>query len=214
MNDFKNQIEVRNTQIHGETDWHWVKSDSGAFGRIDDGPMRDWMESHSLKYFKYLRSNDLIVTGGACCGMHVRFYAKRFNTVVAYEPDPRSFHCMVNNAPYDNVVKLNAAMGDKPGFVRFSRQSEQNIGMNQVHENGQLHVPVIPIDSLALQACSMIQLDVEGYEDLVLRGAVETIKRFKPVIAAERYHHSHLLESLDYQVVDQSISDVIWIPSI
>lgn len=209
---FIEDIEVRDVQIAGESDWHWIKSDVGGFGDRTDGPMRDWLDGHSYKYFKYLRDTDTIVTGGGCCGMHIRFYAKRFKTVIAFEPDPRSFHCMVNNAPYDNVIKLNAAIGRESGMTRIGRRSEQNIGMNGIDPNGPILVPILPIDSLRLHACSLIQLDVEGYEHEALLGALETIQKFKPVIVAERYRNDTFMQSLGYQFADTSFMDNIYVP--
>jgi hypothetical protein len=41
------------------------------------------------------------------------------------------------------------------------------------------------LDSLELTACRLIKIDVEGMELPVLRGAVETIGRFKPLLYVE-----------------------------
>jgi hypothetical protein len=114
---FDDLIEIRKIDILGETDWFWVKGDDGCFGDAQDGPMRDWIEGHSTKYFQHLRGYDTVVTGGAACGMHARFFARRFRHVFAFEPDPLNFHCLVNNAPFENVVKLNAAIGHGNGIV-------------------------------------------------------------------------------------------------
>jgi hypothetical protein len=46
-------------------------------------------------------------------------------------------------------------------------------------------VPTITIDSLALEACNLLCLDIEGMEIEAMTGAVETIKRFRPVIHLE-----------------------------
>jgi len=44
---------------------------------------------------------------------------------------------------------------------------------------------MLMLDQLELDACGLIQLDVEFYELNVLRGALKTIEKFKPVITCE-----------------------------
>ena len=97
--------------------------------------------------------------------------------------------------------------------------------------------PMITLDSLNLDNVGLIQLDVEYYELNVLRGAIETIKKFKPVITCELgflsyfdavkqeglNHNATILEGntleaaildllgpIGYQKVDQSVADGIF----
>ena len=53
------------------------------------------------------------------------------------------------------------------------------------HSFSERGVEHITIDSLNLHTCDYIKIDVEGAEILVLMGAIETIKKFKPVIMFE-----------------------------
>nr|WP_245933001.1 FkbM family methyltransferase [Caballeronia novacaledonica] len=46
-------------------------------------------------------------------------------------------------------------------------------------------VPMISIDSLALERVDFIKIDVEGMEMDVLKGAAETLKRCAPVLLVE-----------------------------
>jgi hypothetical protein len=60
----------------------------------------------------------------------------------------------------------------------------------------------------------MIQLDVEGFEYHVLEGAIETIQKFKPVIAAERFNSSEqqaIMKQINYTLVDVSAMDAIYV---
>lgn len=46
-------------------------------------------------------------------------------------------------------------------------------------------VDVIRLDDLALESCHLLKIDIEGAEPLALSGAVETLKRFHPIIISE-----------------------------
>lgn len=213
---FLHEIEIRDVDIQGQSQWYWPKGDTGAFGDATDGPMRDWIEGHSTKYFKYLDNNSLVVTAGACCGMHTRFYANKFERVYAFEPDARSFHCMVNNTPFRNVVKFNAGLGATCGTYKLDITNTDNIGIHKIvppNLMGENYHPIqmLTIDSLNLPACSLIQLDVELYEKQVLLGAEETIDKYKPVIVVEHFSDHEFMDRLGYKKVDQSFSDSIYV---
>ena len=51
--------------------------------------------------------------------------------------------------------------------------------------NGNGNIPTLLIDDLNLTECDLIMLDVEGYELHALNGAIETIKKYGPVICVE-----------------------------
>jgi hypothetical protein len=74
-------------------------------------------------------------------------------------------------------------------------------------------VPQMMIDDLVLTECDFIWLDIEGYEIFALRGATETIKKFKPVIFAERDSHdvTSFLAEFGYQKKGASAADSIYV---
>jgi FkbM family methyltransferase len=207
-------IETRNINVDGVSEWVWPKSDKGAFGSENDGPMRDWLKGHKQAYFETIKDFDTIVTAGANCGMYTRFYSQLFKHVYAFEPDPLNFHCMVNNNQYDNVIKFNCALGDKNGTVGLNNSSTGNVGTHSINNtiDSKLYIQMLTIDSLNLENCSCIQLDVEGYELPCINGALETIARFKPVIITEKFKDEQFMQALGYKYHKQSYSDHIFIP--
>lgn len=46
-------------------------------------------------------------------------------------------------------------------------------------------VDVIRLDDFGLESCHLLKIDIEGAEHLALCGAVETLKRFRPIILSE-----------------------------
>lgn len=67
-------------------------------------------------------------------------------------------------------------------------------------------VKSITLDSLALEKCALLKLDVEGMEDVALMGAINLIKKSKPIIFFERH-------KTDYQKVKSILKEcgyAIW----
>jgi len=218
---YLDEVEIRELDVEGtkgtsefeeaEDRWIWIKKDQGAW----DGPNRDWRSSHKDKYFKYLKHRRVVITAGTNQGMYVRFFAKKFGHVYAFEPDPLNFHCMSVNNQVDNVIKINAGLGEEAGWCFVQRNGFENTGTWSINETTG-HIPVMAIDSFCFPIVDLIQLDTEGYEEKVLKGAKRTIQRCQPVIAVENGQTEGiqaLMDELKYREVDQSVADKIFVPS-
>lgn len=169
------------------------------------------------------------VQAGGSLGIFPKRLAEVFETVYTFEPAPDAFSALVHNAPAPNIVKMQAALGEARQLVGLSRSRRKPGRAGAVHEglthvDGPGVVPTLRIDDLALPACDLICLDLEGYELYALRGAVETIHRCRPVIAAEVNqhigHYGHraddvhdLMRVLGYRHVSREQSDDVFLPS-
>jgi FkbM family methyltransferase len=177
MNDFRDSLLLINNR------WAW---------RADDVNFQTFKalsaETELLKLITpFLRGREIMVQAGGHCGMQVEKFALHFETVYTFEPDPRNFYCLSSNLPYGNVVKIQGCLGDAPGFVSLM-QPLDDIGSGCIAPGSKTgRFPVFTIDGLGLQSCDFIQLDLEGYEFFALKGAVETIKKFLPVLCLEFY---------------------------
>lgn len=129
-----------------------------------------------------------VVQAGACLGVYPSYLAKMFETVYCFEPAADLFTVMTQNAPADNIVRFQAALGDVRGLVGTSRIRRD--GKTNAHE-GITHVvpggttPTLLLDDLSLPVCDLVQLDLEGMELAALRGAVQTLHRCRPVVVLE-----------------------------
>lgn len=206
---FDNQVYLRETKICGVGPWLWPKEDTGAW----EGPHNEY-EGLQDKVLRRTKKRDVIVQSGGCCGMYPRLWSEKFETVYTFEPDPLSFHCLVNNCQSERIHKFNAALGRERGMIWLNqRDNKKNVGMHQVATNktggDSVQVQVMLIDDLNLSACDVMQLDVEGYEFNVLKGAEKTIERFKPVIVVENPSVTVLnfLTNFGYQQYDTNAAD-------
>lgn len=201
-------LTFRNEFVDDVQGWLWPKADNGGW----DGPKKDWEAWHSHKYFEYVKNYNVCIQAGGNCGMYPRLLGRMFQVVYTFEPDPLNFHCLVNNCQLNNVIKINAALGDSHKMVVVNRKTMSNVGMHKVSEDRTGAIPQFMIDDLALPTCDFICLDVEDYELSVLKGAVRTIHKFHPVISAENGKAvEEFLGELGYKRVDMSVADSIFI---
>ena len=116
----------------------------------------------------------------------------------------------------DNIVKLNAALGPSHQLVNVSKDQDWDInyGIRTVVPDQSGVTPMLKIDDLALDQCDLIMLDVESYELKALKGAVETLEKFGPVVFAEQHPGCDscepFLRAFGYSVIDYSFHDLIF----
>lgn len=171
----------------------------------------------------YCSNFDTVVQAGGNVGVWPKELSKHFKAVYTFEPDNINFQCLSRNVNEMNVVKMQAALGDKPGLICLVKQ-RTNCGAHFVQPNVQGIVPTLRIDDLGLTSCNLIQFDIEGFELFALQGAKNTIEKFKPVIVVEekglgeKYGVeeeavSGLLATLGYKFADKFHRDVVYIPT-
>ena len=115
--------------------------------------------------------------------------------VVAFEPQRIAYYSLCGNAVQNNLDHVTchqAAVGAAAGKITVpvpDYRREQNFGAIDLSQDYRhvpsYPVPVVRIDDLGLTACDFVKIDVEGMERQVLEGAVETIRRFKPILYVE-----------------------------
>jgi FkbM family methyltransferase len=158
--------------------WWWPTEDTSTW---------KFLNNHfdlPTKVSKYVDKKNVVVQAGGNCGMYPKQYGEIFNTVYTFEPDWLNFYCLVRNCPDDHIIKSQACLGDKPDLVKLK---VRHFSRGKSFINGKGRYPVYLIDNLGLTECDLIHLDIEGYEYFALNGAVETIKKFQPVIAIEMW---------------------------
>lgn len=166
----------------------------------------------------------VVVQAGGNVGVWPLHLAGFFAQVVTFEPDACNFACLSQNvAEMPNVRAVNAALGSTAGHCGTRVENISNCGAHFVeYEAGD--VPVATIDGLDLTGCGLLALDIEGAEPLALAGAVETIRKFRPVILIEhkglagRFGFSDAeieaeLTRIGYRIAKRLTNDIIAVPT-
>jgi FkbM family methyltransferase len=123
------------------------------------------------------------------------------NRVWAFEPSPESYRCAAITLrlnQIDNVTLMNAALGEQSGRRELVTQSGRVALGGASHIAGGRNGPelrraqttpveIVTIDDVVSEdrSVSVIQLDVEGYEERALTGAMRTIRRRQPLLILE-----------------------------
>lgn len=202
------EFEIREENIDGFEKWTWVKEDTGGW----TGPMNDWRKHHKSKIIKYCKNFNVVIQAGGCMGMYPRLLSKIFGVVYTFEPDPTNFYCLVNNTQGRNVVSFNAAIGETPGLISMIGPREINRGTGKVEEKETSFIPRMIIDQIPYRHCDLIMLDLESYEGPALKGAMETMAKFNPVVFAERGRNViDFMKRLGYENVDHASADTIFV---
>lgn len=205
---YSSEVYVRQDTVGGVGPWTWINSDNGAW----DGPKHDWETSHVDGIMNLVEDWSVCVQAGGNHGVYPRLLSEAFQHVYTFEPDPLNFYCLVDNCQKDNIYKMQAALGEYTGLVKVNRGAMNNTGTHTVSTEGDCFVPMVTIDSLNLRSCGFIMLDIERYELQALKGALQTIEKYRPVIQCELGNKDilDLLSPFGYKDVGKSKADTLY----
>lgn len=194
---------------------HWVKAAGGYVLEVPAGDhLCHWLsagrpyEGLVVRLIASLVRGGLFVDVGAHVGNHSIYAAKRGARVVAVEPHPATCHLLRRNVARNavDVQIIQAALGAEFGAASIEVPISSNIG-TAVVSFGEGLLCVMTLDSLKL-APTLIKVDVEGAEECVLAGAVETLREHRPALVCEGTGalFADLLEDLGYRRVGHSLA--------
>jgi FkbM family methyltransferase len=115
--------------------------------------------------------------------------------VMSFEPQRMCYYSLCANVSLNNltnIVCLQQAVGKEAGFVEVPEldfQQKGNFGSLELdrpyNAPGSCRVKVVTVDSLNLPKIDLIKADVEGMEADVIRGAIKSIEKHRPVLYIE-----------------------------
>ncbi|MHA1240858.1 MAG: FkbM family methyltransferase [Promethearchaeota archaeon] len=130
------------------------------------------------------------------CGAYIGDSALVFETyyhpknIYSFEPNKFNYNFLLETIKLNNLKKtipVKLGVGSKVSSKKFKYSHDSS----KVDKNGDNIIEITTIDKFVSSKnldIGLIQMDVEGYELETLKGAVETIKEFKPILLICIYH--------------------------
>lgn len=143
---------------------------------------------------------DLAFNCGANAGQAAKVLAANFERVISYEPCQESYRILADESPA-NVTPILAALSDHEGTVTLTEsaysittgQLTTGSGLAWGEKVGERVVPCSTVDAeVELYGVpDLIQVDTEGHEVLVIRGALDTLRDHHPALLIEVHRKEH-----------------------
>jgi FkbM family methyltransferase len=113
----------------------------------------------------------------------------KYESIYAFEPDKYNFNDL-NDYIKENQIKYaytyNCGTSNSGGVLRFN---SGNGVYSKFDENAEDSIVLDTIDNvLSGKRASFIKMDIEGSEKEALKGAENTIRKYRPVLAISAYH--------------------------
>lgn len=164
---------------------------------------------------KYVRKGSVALDVGGCIGTYAYHLARRAETVYVFEPNPQMAE-RIRRSQIKNAIVENVALSAEAGTGRLripklaSGRVEKGMASLESHVVDDaaaaeiVDVPLRRIDDYHFKGVSFIKIDVEGHEEAVVAGALDTIKGSQPVllIEIEERHNKGGLARLDATLGD------------
>lgn len=176
---------------------------------------RDFYERALLdKFAEYCRLNNkcgVFLDVGANIGNHSIFLNSLdlFQKTIAFEPAKDTFQILSKNVDInkanDKIEIKNIALGSIRKTALLEHTDKNNIGMNRIvvgqdrlHKNEGEYVEICVLDELYPDLlCDAIKIDVEGFEYEVVKGAIDLLRRSKPILWIETFEETSLNQLID-----------------
>jgi FkbM family methyltransferase len=159
-------------------------------------------EPHMVKLFRTVASDsEVILDVGANIGCTALLLGGLSKTVYGFEPSPTTFEFLqknISSSGLSNVFLQNIGLGAESGEYTLTFAPSNRSGgfvSNQTQASVGHTVEKIVIrqmdevlNSLNISKVDFIKIDVEGFEGHVIRGAKQTLTKYRPTVVLELNH--------------------------
>ena len=148
-----------------------------------------------------VRNKHIIDAGGYVGDTALLFSSYTDKSIHVFEASPSNMDIIretIRLNQLENIVPVSKALGEKSGTATFSL-GERNSCNSLVERPGynypnHIEVSVITLDDYVREnnlEVGLIKVDIEGGEQLLLKGAVETIRTQHPILLISIYHSAN-----------------------
>lgn len=178
-----------------------------------------WEHDSLIHFFNKIpkNKNKNVVDIGAQIGLYT-LYAKFLpnTTFYSFEPFEKSFRILNENIKLNdiqNVKTFNIAVSDKESDNTILNVCTNHSGLNTLGElplrfdnPEQVIIKTITLDTFFKDIpIDFIKIDTEGYEYFILKGGIQIIKKYKPIIQLEW----NIVNMKQCNVTEQMLDNII-----
>jgi FkbM family methyltransferase len=221
-------------------DW-WICDEEQNMMKFTEKAKRgdlSWQGRFPEYLLKFVKEPKIFVDVGANYGFMSTALSTVFEQVHAFEVIPKTYDCLVENIKgFDNITAYPCGLGDKKGTMLAKRRLKtaghsqivndpEQIALYRQRRHPKQHmvelfeIPIKPLDSFKFERIDLLKIDVEGFEEYVLKGAINTLTNCNPVVALEitREKKTTVIRTMDciefmislgYKLIDQRKDDFI-----
>jgi len=133
-----------------------------------------------------------VIDAGAANGDTPAIFSReyKFSKIYAFEPEENNYKELVKNIrkfQLRNVIPIHKGVGNKKTKLKITSQS----GQSYISTYGTQFVQIQTIDEFVRENKSnvgVIKMDIEGFEYNAIMGAMQTIKKYNPILLISIYH--------------------------
>jgi len=165
----------------------------------------DVFEPETIKYMMEHAGEGDIVHAGTFFGDFLPALSRAIHKdghIWAFEPNSENYRCaqitMILNG-ISNVHLINSGLGAKSSRAEMLIADNKGRGLggsskivvSGIEKPGMESINIVALDEVIPQdrRISILQLDVEGYEEQALKGAMKVIERCRPILILEDDHN-------------------------
>jgi FkbM family methyltransferase len=147
-----------------------------------------WEANQLSLYPRLMDQDDVFIDVGANVGINSLFMAKVASgaRVISIEASPENFDILLKNIDGSKIEAHCLAIADIDGSIPFFGSGTNAKIDGSATKSQSISVPARRLDTLVQELCvekiGLLKVDVEGYTDLVLGGAGETLKKTNNII--------------------------------
>ncbi len=169
--------------------------------KFKENPFHRFRMDKEYFYKISLKENDIVIDAGAYFGTFAVYASKKVGNkgkVFAFEPDPHTLPRLRDTLELNNVTNVSIiTKGLWSEDTSLTFEAGRELGSSFVTENEgdmaeKIEVPVTTIDKVMkdidVKNKIFIKMNIEGSEIEAIKGAVNTIKKYKPHWAIRTNH--------------------------
>ena len=181
--------------------------------KLRDFPVYNCKNQYFDKEIVPISEGYVFADGGAYTGDTIETFIKfcngKYSEIICFEPDPENIKALNNNnINRDNISIIPKGLWNEQTTLHFSMDQTAS----RISDEGDVSVVVTSIDmEEKCRNVNFIKMDIEGAELKALDGAIETIKRNKPLLAICIYHSNEDMINIIKWVSDLNLGYSLYV---